>query len=83
MLDELTPPGFDTHNTLISVEGKGWNVTAYVDNLFDEFGETGVRGTPLFDQAVSDINGDPVYTRTFGTFVSPPQRIGLRVRKKF
>jgi hypothetical protein len=54
-----------------------------VDNIFNEFGETGVRSTPFFDQASSDINGNPVYGRSFGTFVAPPRQIGLRVRRKF
>jgi outer membrane receptor protein involved in Fe transport len=79
----LVLPGFDTHNASIKLSDGGWSVTAYVNNIFNQFGETGVRGTPLFDQAVSDINGDPVYTRTYGTFVAPPRQIGLRVRRKF
>jgi iron complex outermembrane recepter protein len=79
----LVLPGFDTHNVSVSVKGKGWTATVYANNLFNEFGETGVRGTPLFDQSVSDINGDPVYARTFGTFVAPPRQIGVRVKKTF
>ncbi len=79
----LVLPGFDRHNASLSLSGNGWDATLYADNIFNTFGETGVRGTPLFDQAVADINGDPVYTRTFGTFVAPPRRIGLRVKKKF
>ncbi len=79
----LVLPGFDTHNASIKLSDGGWSVTAYVNNIFNQFGETGVRGTPLFDQAVSDINGDPVYTRTYGTFVAPTRQIGLRIRRKF
>ena len=79
----LVLPGFDTHNVQVGLTDGDWTFTAYVNNIFNEFGETGVRGTPLFDQAVSDINGDPVYVRTYGTFVAPPRTIGLRVRRKF
>ena len=79
----LVLPGFDTHNISVNLSDGSWNVTAYVNNLFNEFGETGVRGTPLFDQSVSDINGDPVYVRSYGTFVTPPRSIGLRVTKDF
>ncbi len=79
----LVLPGFSTHNASINLSDGGWSITAYVDNLFNSFGETGVRGTPLFDQSVTDINGNPVYTRTYGTFVAPPRRIGVRVRRKF
>nr|WP_137677692.1 TonB-dependent receptor [Parerythrobacter lutipelagi] len=79
----LVLPGFDTHNFSLNLSDGSLSITAYVNNIFNEFGETGVRGTPLFDQSVSDINGDPVYTRTYGTFVAPPRQIGIRVRKDF
>ena len=80
----LVLPGFDTHNASIRFNSdNGWSAMLYVNNLFNEFGETGVRGTPLLDQSVSDINGDPVYVRTFGTFVAPPRSIGVRASKKF
>ncbi len=79
----LVLPGFDTHNLQVNLSDGDWSLTAYVNNVFNEFGETGVRGTPLFDQEVSDINGDPVYVRTYGTFVAPPRTIGLRASRKF
>ncbi|GAA4644284.1 TonB-dependent receptor [Pontixanthobacter gangjinensis] len=79
----LVLPGFDTHNFQVNLSDGDWSVTAYVNNAFNTFGETGVRGTPLFDQSVSDINGDPVFARTFGTFVSPPRQMGVRVSRKF
>lgn len=79
----LVLPGFDTHNISVSLEGMGWTVTGYVDNLFNEYGETGVRSTPLFDKSVTDFNGDPVYARSYGTFVASPRTIGVRLAKTF
>lgn len=79
----LVLPGFDTHNISVNVSDGAWSATFYVNNLFNEFGETGVRGTPQFDQSVTDANGGPVYVRTYGTFVAPPRTIGLRVSRKF
>ncbi|MFL9842200.1 TonB-dependent receptor [Sphingomonas sp. ST-64] len=79
----LTLPGFDMHQAQLRLEKGGWKFTVYGENLFNEYAETGVRGTPLFDQSVADANGDPVYVRTYGTFVAPPRRIGLRVSRKF
>ncbi|MBV7255493.1 TonB-dependent receptor [Pacificimonas sp. WHA3] len=80
----LTLPGFDQHQASLGLKmANGLSVSAYVDNLFNEYIETGVRGTPAFDKSVSDINGDPVYVRTYGTFVAPPRRIGVRTSFKF
>lgn len=76
-------PGFDTHNFSLNLSDGSLSITAYVNNIFNTFGETGVRGTPAVDQSVTDSNGDPVYVRNFGTFVAPPRQIGVRVRKRF
>ncbi|MFC4292383.1 TonB-dependent receptor [Sphingorhabdus arenilitoris] len=79
----LILPGFSTHNLQANVAGNGWSASLYVNNLFNKFGETGVRGTPDADQSVTDANGDPVYVRTFGTFVAPPRSIGFSLKKTF
>ncbi|WP_265562940.1 TonB-dependent receptor [Sphingomicrobium arenosum] len=82
--DSLTLPGFDIHGASIGFENRsGTRVIVYADNLWDAFAETGVRSTPAWDQVVEDINGDPVYARSFGTFVAPPRRIGIRVSQEF
>lgn len=79
----LTLPGFDIHQAQVRLEGAGWKIALYAENIWNEFAETGVRGTPLFDQAAVNADGDPVYVRTFGTFVAPPRRIGLRIAWAF
>ncbi len=60
-----------------------WSVTLYADNVFNEFVELSTRGTPLYNQAVSDAYGDPVYDRRFSTAIAAPLRIGLRFVKTF
>ncbi|MET0239324.1 MAG: TonB-dependent receptor [Sphingobium sp.] len=77
----LTLPGFDSHSASVSLRGKGWTFSVYAENLWNAYIETGVRGTPLFDQAVADEDGDPVYARTYGTFVAPPRRVGIKLVK--
>ncbi|MCJ8189959.1 TonB-dependent receptor [Sphingomicrobium aestuariivivum] len=82
--DSLTLPGFDIHQASVGFENRsGTRVILYADNIWNEFAETGVRVTPAWDQTVVDINGDPVYQRSYGTFVAPPRRIGVRVSQEF
>ena len=61
----------------------GLSLIAYVNNLFDEYYETGVVSTSLFNQVVSDDGGDPVYTRSYFTYVGAPRVIGARFNYKF
>ncbi|MBP7704962.1 MAG: TonB-dependent receptor [Caulobacter sp.] len=60
-----------------------FEVTLFARNLFDEFGETAARATPVWNQVLEDDNGDPVYARSFFTSVIPPRAIGVRVVKRF
>ncbi len=60
-----------------------WSLTLYANNIFDEFVELSTRGTPLFNQTVSDAFADPVYDRRFATGVAPPRRVGVRFAKTF
>jgi outer membrane receptor protein involved in Fe transport len=81
----LTLPSYSLSYARIGLsnEQNKWSVTLYADNIFDEFVEVSTRGTALFNQAVSDVNGDPVYDRRFSTGVLPPRRVGLRFTKAF
>lgn len=79
----ITLPSYQLHNISARLSGSDWSVTGYVNNLFDDFIETGARGTPLSNQILADANGDPVYARTFFTYVAPPRVIGVRFTKDF
>jgi outer membrane receptor protein involved in Fe transport len=81
----VTLPAYQIHNASVrlSQPGADWAVTAYVDNVWDEYAETGARSTPLANQVLADENGDPVYARNFFTNVLPPRKFGVRFTKKF
>lgn len=79
----ITLPSYQLHNVSARLQASDWSVTAYVNNLFDEFIETGARTTPLYNQILADANGDPVYARSFFTYVAPPRVIGIRFTKDF
>lgn len=81
--NNFTLSGFAIHNGAVTLTAEHFSVQLYVDNIFNEFAEGGVRGSPERNQIVADINGDPVYARTFGTFVLPPRTFGLRVTAGF
>ena len=55
-----------------------WSATLFVNNLFDEYIETGARSTLAWNQTVPDWNGDPGYARSFFTNGAPPRTIGAR-----
>ena len=70
-------------NAAVTYEADRWSATLFVDNLFDEFAETGAIGTPSFNQTVSDFEGGVVYPRAFSTHILAPRQIGLRVNIEF
>lgn len=76
-------PGFAINNFSISAKTDAWTVTLYADNAFNKYAVGGVRGNPDYNQILADINGDPVYQRTFGEFVLAPRTIGLRFSYDF
>jgi outer membrane receptor protein involved in Fe transport len=55
-----------------------WTLTAFAKNLFDEYAETSASQTRAYIQTVADINGDPVYVRSYRHDVLPPRMVGLR-----
>ncbi|RZJ96395.1 MAG: TonB-dependent receptor, partial [Brevundimonas sp.] len=84
--DSITLPGFTLSNIAVRLTNPGsdWTVTGYVDNLFDTFAETGVRGSRGNNRFIlGDENGDPVYPRSVFTNVIPPRVIGVRFTKAF
>ncbi|CAN5399304.1 TonB-dependent receptor [soil metagenome] len=81
----ITLPSYQIHNATVRLSSPGadWSVTAYVNNVWNEFAETGARGTPLSNQILTNGDGGPVYARTFFTNVLPPRMFGIRFTKDF
>ncbi|WP_084421331.1 TonB-dependent receptor [Henriciella litoralis] len=79
----VTIPSYGLANAKATYEAENWSVSLYVNNLFDEYVETGFVSTPLSNQIVSDINGDPVTVRSHYATLGPPRTIGVRARIKF
>lgn len=81
--ESLTLEGYSIHNASISLGTDVWTATLYAENLFNEFAETGARGTEQYNQPVFDDNGDRVFVRTFYTYVLPPRAVGVRFTRRF
>lgn len=79
----LTLDSYGVANASAVYDAGKWQATLFVNNLFDEYYETGVVSSPLSNQIVSDDNGDPVYIRSFYTYVGAPRAIGIRASYKF
>lgn len=71
--ESLTLDSYGVANASIVYAADTWRGTFFVNNLFDEYIETGVRGTQLSNQTVNGAN-----VRTFGTFVGAPLTVGVR-----
>ena len=69
----FTLDAYGIANASVVYDADTWKATLFVNNLFDEYAETGVRGNALFNQTINGAN-----VRTFGTFVAPPRAIGVR-----
>ena len=78
-----TLDSFGVANVSATYDAESWTASLYVNNLFDEYYETGFVGTPLSNQIVSDVNGDPVTVRTYYASVGAPRAIGVRFNYKF
>ena len=74
----FTLPSYSRANVAVGYHKEKWSVTAYVDNLFDDFSESSASNAPLFNQTVSGAN-----VRRFRTNVLPPRTIGVRLKYHF
>jgi len=70
--------GFGVANATVVYDAEAWSVTAYVNNLFNEYGETGVQSTRLSNQT---ILGHSV--RSYQVTVLTPRTFGLRMTYRF
>ena len=76
--NSLTLDEFGIANGSIVYNAEDWKAALFVNNLFDEYAELGVRGTALSNQTINGAN-----VRTFGTFVAPPRAVGVRFSYDF
>lgn len=60
-------------NASVVYDADTWKATLFANNLFDEYNETGIRGTPLSNQTINGAN-----VRSHGAFVGAPRSIGVR-----
>ena len=79
----VTLDSFGVANVNATYVTDNWTASLYVNNLFDEYYETGFVGTPLSNQIVSDFNGDPVTVRTHYASIGAPRAIGVRFNYTF
>ncbi len=74
---------FGVANVSATYDADNWTASLYVNNLFDEYIETGFVGTPLSNQVVTDNDGNPVTVRTHYASVGAPRALGVRFNYKF
>ena len=60
-------------NASVVYDADTWKATLFANNLFDEYNDTGSRGTPLSNQTINGAN-----VRSHGAFVGAPRSIGVR-----
>lgn len=71
--DSLTLKPFGIANASVVYDAGDWKGAFFVNNVFDEFAETGVTGTELSNQIISGAS-----VRAFYTNILPPRTIGVR-----
>lgn len=79
----ITLDSFGVANASAVYDAGKWQATLFVNNLFDEYYETGVVSSPLFNQVLTDADGGDVNVRSFYTYVGAPRVIGARFSYKF
>ncbi len=71
----LTLDSFGVANASAVYDAGPWTATLYVNNLLDEYVETGAVSTSLSNQIVLGSS-----VRSFGTHIAPPRAIGIRFK---
>ena len=79
----LTLDSYGLANVSAVYDTGPWSASLFVNNLFDEYYETGVVSSPLFNQVATDDDGGPVNVRSYFTYVGAPRVIGVRFNYKF
>jgi outer membrane receptor protein involved in Fe transport len=73
--NSLTLDSYGRASLNVSYIAEGWSVTGYVDNLFDDYTESSVFNTSLYNQTVSGAN-----VRYYRTNVLAPRSFGIRLK---
>lgn len=73
-----TLPSYARANVSAGYAQDNWRLTFYVNNLFDDYSESGVTSTRLSNQAPSGLT-----VRSFRTNVLPPRTAGVRFNIDF
>ena len=79
----VTLGSFGVANVNATYVADTWTASLYINNLFDEYIETGFVGTPLSNQVVTDNDGNPVTVRTHYASIGAPRALGVRFNYKF
>ncbi|WP_199564703.1 TonB-dependent receptor [Parvularcula marina] len=74
----LTLDSYGIANGSVVYDAGSWKGSLFVNNLFDEYAETGVIGNSLYNQTIAGAN-----VRTFATHVAAPRTIGVRFTYDF
>lgn len=74
----LTLDDYAVANLSVVYDTEDYSITAYVDNLFDEFAETGVQGTSRSNQTQLGATN-----RSFQTTILTPRQMGVRFTYRF
>lgn len=72
--NSLTLDSYGRASLSVGYVAESWSATLYADNLFDDYSESSVFNTPLYNQTVSGAN-----VRYYRTNVLAPRSIGLRL----
>ncbi|MCR9193582.1 MAG: TonB-dependent receptor [Hyphomonas sp.] len=81
--NSVTLKSFGVANVNATYIAEEWTASLFVNNLFDQYIETGFVGTPLSNQIVTDNDGNPVTVRTHYATLGAPRAIGVRFNYKF
>ena len=77
-------PGYALSNITAKLSDKDWSVTFYVNNLFDKYTNTSVRGDLSQIGFGKEINQNRFdLTRGYGHYINTPRTIGLKFRYNF